>query len=1021
AGIRDRGGLSWSAPWRGVVFDLRSLNSTIQRVDELISSRAGDRWHGTTRVPADRTGSAAVAGELLSGPSLALQKLGPLLVLAGAVVFSVLAGAYEYGIAAVLSTFVAGLVLCSTAGSRLITRLAHPCTLSLDPMGLRLAVGGDQRLLARADVTEVEVSGPSTARVVRARLGPHTRPPDPLRPRCFAYQEEERIVDVVPLSSAAHGFRHGLFAYPAQVENLVAGFRPEPPAPSAPTAEKAVVLRVSRQPGSNHTTIASALRAGGTRILIEPGRYEERLKIWGPVELSAAGGPVVIEAPDGVTLDCAGRITLDGLEIVNRGVAAISTSAQLSLLRCTVLALGEVAVSALRDAHLTMTDCEVRAGSVELAGARGTFERSRFIDAQRHAILLKDGAHAEITGCSITGSRGHGIHVLASTARIEECELRRIGNAGVAIGAQSEADVLRCTVRDTHSTGISYYEQARGTVRDSTVIGAKDGLFIARGSDPAIHGCRFERCQATGVTVGEQGLGRLEDCHVEAAGETGINLTDGADATLHACRVIGGRNGVMVHKARGTITGLTASGQTANAVLVREEASLRLSGARLEHAGSGFTARGSGVTVALVDVTIADVAQSGVTLENRARATAERTTVERAQLFGFDCRDESHLSAHESVITEPGEGGVVTVKDAAVDADGLTVSDSRRDGVLGRDNSRLTVSRARLRGGERDGLRLDPSVFGRFEDCEVTGYKGEAVAAGNDRVVMVDVRTGATAEEVRQPEAGPLAELDRMVGLELVKRQVAVQVDLLRVARWRESAGLPAPPTARHLVFSGPPGTGKTTVARLYGQILAALGALKKGHVVEVARGDLVGEFLGLTAQKTERVFARARGGVLFIDEAYSLARRFGAGSDFGQEAIDVLTKLMEDHREEVVVIAAGYTEEMRTFLDSNPGLRSRFSRTLEFRAYDPAELTEIIRLQADKYAYRLAADVGPLLTERFDKRQRRSDGANARDARTVLEMMVERHAARLAENAAPTRSDLAVLLAEDIPEKDPL
>ena len=781
-----------------------------------------------------------------------------------------------------------------------------------------------------------------------------------------------------------------------------------------------MTLRVSQQPGSDHTTIASALRAGGERILIEPGRYEESLKIWGTVELSAAGGLVVIETPDEVTLDCIGQVTLDGLKIVNRNSTAIRTSAQLTLLRCTVDALGEFAVSALRDAQVSMTECEVRAGRTELAGARGTFERSRFLDAKQQAILLKDGAHAEITGCAIIESRGNGILVLASTARIEECELRRTGGAAVAIGDQSEADVLRCTVHKTHTTGISYYEQARGTATGNTVIGAKDGLFIARGSDPVIRDCRFEDCQFTGVTVGDQGLGRLEDCHVEAAGETGISLTDGADAALHACRIVGGRNGLAVHKSRATVTDLTASGQTANAVLVREDASLRLSGARLEHAESGLTARGSGVTVHLADVTIADVATSGLALENTARATAERITIERAQLFGFNCRDDSHLTARESVITEPGESGVLTVKNAVAEIDGLTVAGSHRDGVVGHDNTRLTVSRAWLNGGERDGVRLGSSVFGRFENCEVTGYKGEAVA-GNDRVVMEDVRTGTTAEDARAPEAGPIAELHALIGLEAVKRQVSVQVDLLRVARWRAEAELPPPPTARHLVFSGPSGTGKTTVARLYGRMLTALGALEKGHVVEVARGDLVGEFLGLTAQKTEKVFKRARGGVLFIDEAYSLARRFGAGSDFGQEAIDVLTKLMEDHRDEVVVIAAGYTEEMRTFLDSNPGLRSRFSRTLEFRSYSPAELTEIIKLQAAKYAYRLAPDVGPKLVERFDKRQRRGDAANARDARNVLEAMVEHQAARLSGRSAPTHDDLTVLLAKDIPEEDAL
>ncbi|MFI9383380.1 right-handed parallel beta-helix repeat-containing protein [Kutzneria sp. NPDC052558] len=1019
AGTRHRGKLRWSAPLRGVVFDLRPLNSTIKQLDELMAAHAGDRWHGTTRVPPDRAGGVTLAGDLLSLPSLVLLRLGALLTLFGSVAFSLLAGGYEYGPLAVLSSFAAGVVLFVVLGSRLITALAQRCTLRVEPEGLRLTVDGDQRLLTSNEVSLVELAGPATARVVRARLTPDALAPDPLRHHRFPFQEGNRTVDLVPLASTDRSYRHGLFAYPAQVENLLAGVRA--PVRSPRGEGESVTLRVSQQAGSEHTTIASALRAGGGRVLVEPGHYQESLTIWGTVELSAAGGPVVIESSDEVTLDCTGDVTLDGVKIVNRNSAAIRAAAKLTMIRCTVDAQGEFAVSALRDAQVSMTECEVKAGRTELAGARGTFERSRFLDAKKQAILLKDGAHAEITDCTVAESRSNGIQVLASTAVIKGCELRRTGSAAVAIGPQSEADVLNCALNDLHATGISYYEQARGTAVGNTVIGAKDGLYIAHGSDPVVRDCRFENCRATGVTIGEQGLGRVENCHIEAPGETGISLTDGADATLHACTVVGGRNGVAVHKSHATITDLAASEQTSNAVRISEDSSLRLTGARLERCGAGLFARGAGVQVQLADVTVTDVASSGIAAEDSARVTAERTTIERAQLFGFNCRDQSHVTARESIITKPGEAGVLALKDAVAVFDGLTVADSGRDGITGHDNARLTVTRAWLRGGERDGVRLGSSVYGRFENCEVTGYKGDAVSPGNERVAMVDVRTGATAEEVRKPEAGPLAELHDMIGLELVKRQVAVQVDLLRMARWRAEAGLPAPPTARHLVFSGPSGTGKTTVARLYGQILAALGALEKGHVVEVARGDLVGEFLGLTAQKTEKVFARARGGVLFIDEAYSLARRFGAGSDFGQEAIDVLTKLMEDHREDVVVIAAGYTEEMRTFLDSNPGLRSRFSRTLEFRSYEPAELTEIIGLQASKYAYRLAPEVGPLLTERFDRRQRRGDAANARDARNVLESMVERQAARLATNAAPTREDLTVLLAEDIPEKDAL
>jgi SpoVK/Ycf46/Vps4 family AAA+-type ATPase len=254
------------------------------------------------------------------------------------------------------------------------------------------------------------------------------------------------------------------------------------------------------------------------------------------------------------------------------------------------------------------------------------------------------------------------------------------------------------------------------------------------------------------------------------------------------------------------------------------------------------------------------------------------------------------------------------------------------------------------------------------------------------------------------------------VGLEKAKEQVEIQINLLRLAKLRREAGLAAPPRAHHLVFAGPPGTGKTTMARLYGRILASLGALDRGHLVEVSRGDLVGEYLGHTAQATRSWFNKARGGVLFIDEAYSLARRFGSGSDFGQEAIDELTKLMEDNREDVVVIAAGYTEEMRTFLGANPGLRSRFSRTLEFDPFGPEELVEIVEYQARGYDYLLDDAAVPVLLDHFRRRALRGNAANGRDARTLFERMVERQAARLADGKRPSRESLMLLLAEDVP-----
>ncbi|WP_405445284.1 AAA family ATPase [Streptomyces erythrochromogenes] len=222
----------------------------------------------------------------------------------------------------------------------------------------------------------------------------------------------------------------------------------------------------------------------------------------------------------------------------------------------------------------------------------------------------------------------------------------------------------------------------------------------------------------------------------------------------------------------------------------------------------------------------------------------------------------------------------------------------------------------------------------------------------------------------------------------------------------RQDAGLPPPPLSRHLVFAGNPGTGKTTVARLYGGFLAALGLLARGHLVEADRGDLVGEYVGHTAPRTTAVFRRALGGVLFIDEAYSLVPQ-GHLTDFGAEAVSTLVKLMEDHRDEVVVIVAGYPSEMDRLLESNSGLASRFTRTLRFEDYSSVELVRIVRHQADSHEYAVAPETAEALHDHFETLPRGERFGNGRSARQVFQLMTERHAQRVTELGLST-ADLA-------------
>ncbi|WP_295751865.1 AAA family ATPase [uncultured Oscillibacter sp.] len=259
-----------------------------------------------------------------------------------------------------------------------------------------------------------------------------------------------------------------------------------------------------------------------------------------------------------------------------------------------------------------------------------------------------------------------------------------------------------------------------------------------------------------------------------------------------------------------------------------------------------------------------------------------------------------------------------------------------------------------------------------------------------------------------------LQELEGYVGLAAVKKEVRSLVDLVKIHQLREKNGLPVEDLSLHMVFSGSPGTGKTTIARLMARIFRSLGILSKGQLVEVDRGGLVAGYVGQTALKTGKAVEKALGGVLFIDEAYAL--NGASGSDFGQEAIDTILKAMEDHRDDLVVIAAGYDDLMDRFIHSNPGLESRFNRFLHFQDYTPEELLEIFQMRCRKGCYTLEEPAAALVRDflREANRDPRSFG-NARGVRNVFERVLVAQAGRLAGLETVTREDLTTLTAADV------
>jgi len=323
-------------------------------------------------------------------------------------------------------------------------------------------------------------------------------------------------------------------------------------------------------------------------------------------------------------------------------------------------------------------------------------------------------------------------------------------------------------------------------------------------------------------------------------------------------------------------------------------------------------------------------------------------------------------------------------------------------------------------GGGKSGLDVNEFVARRTDGAPVKTGRPE-----DEEVSPVPTGAGDPQKEEAREEAEPsleelLAQLDGLCGLSKVKEDVKSLINLVKVRKLRQEAGLPVPPMSLHLVFMGNPGTGKTTVARLLAKIYHAVGVLSKGQLVEVDRSGLVAGFVGQTALKTQEAIEKALGGVLFIDEAYALATQDNP-NDFGRESIEVLLKGMEDHRDDLIVIVAGYTDLMGDFIHANPGLESRFNKYFYFEDYDGVQLAEIFRSICKKNGYQLDEKADKAAAEAFQVMYDRRDEnfGNARDVRNVFEAAVARQANRVAVIESPKKEDLMALTVADLDLED--
>lgn len=291
-------------------------------------------------------------------------------------------------------------------------------------------------------------------------------------------------------------------------------------------------------------------------------------------------------------------------------------------------------------------------------------------------------------------------------------------------------------------------------------------------------------------------------------------------------------------------------------------------------------------------------------------------------------------------------------------------------------------------------------------------FLAESTVAEKRPLRIAPILPKASANHVILKKA--MDELEQLVGLENVKKFIYEIYALLHVMQKRKEMGLKTLPQTLHMIFKGNPGTGKTTVARIMGRMFREIGVLEKGHLLEVERGDLVGEYIGHTAIKTREIVKKALGGILFIDEAYSLAR--GGEKDFGREAIDCLVKAMEDYRDQFVLILAGYPREMDYFLHSNPGLPSRFPIVISFNNYSIDELMAIAELMVQEREYKMTYGAKQKLRHLLEEERRKKpiNFSNGRLVRNLIEQAIREHAVRLLDTKMESREELMTLTVED-------
>ncbi|MBR8745034.1 right-handed parallel beta-helix repeat-containing protein [Nocardiopsis sp. MG754419] len=814
-----------------------------------------------------------------------------------------------------------------------------------------------------------------------------------------------------------------------------------------------ITVRVSKTDPSARSSLGQVVRdpryaSSDLYLRVEPGDYVE------PQVVGVLRRVVVVPT------EGAGTVTITAINETN--VFNVHEGGDLEVYGVSVLSASEdyPPLYVQEGGRLRAVDCvfasprrvNVVGADAEIVGCRfedsgllwdtteGTVRDCYFAGA---VIAVQGACSPTIIGTIFTGAHDdwHTLYVSGASPEIIDCAL--VDGGGVYVRDRAAPEFTDVRVTGARDWPVRVYERSRADFTRLVVEAPRkeetDAFFVHGDSESSLNDCEIIGSTRTGLAI-EGGRLTVRGLTVDGAAADAV-LVDGGEATLTdvRCERVGKAALLIADGSRVIVSGMAVSesAQEGRGAIAAVRSRFEVSDLRVSR-WNGPMAIVVGGTCVFEDIVGHDVG-SGIHSREDATITVRGMVLREAREDGLNVLDGTEVRLVDADLSECGEdgvyvqGGYVTVRSSTFSGSGergvrvgeggvvaledTAIRDGRGEGLVVEDGGRVRLVRCTVSGNDDEGLWAAEGASVYLEDTTFSGNRGgegDRVAGTGTGGRSATGGDGSVRDRERSLDS-LLTELDALVGQDRVKREVRALVDLHRASATRVEAGLPALNVGRHLVLAGPPGTGKTTVARLYGAILRALGGSERGPFVEVARPDLVAEYQGGTRARVAEAVERARGGVLFVDGAHALCEEPGDPDVHGREVLDTLVALMEEPGEEFVLVLAGHADRIRALLDASPDLRSRVARTVEFEDFTPDQLTGIFAVAASERGYFLGEGVHGLVVEHFRRRVRGVAFDNGREVRRVLEGAVDAQSVRIAEGGYTTVDDLSRILPEDL------